>query len=113
MSLIKIKFPLYITPNSIEKRESHNDTIFYFSNLDSDTFSIDFRSPLKFEFCNSMNTIVEKYFKNVKSYPFTIFVYSENSDKLKFVKIEIPINQIQFVIDNNQGVEIIFPEIKL
>lgn len=82
--------------------------------VDSNSFQVKCRSHLSSDFCMDKNGIVERVFKKVESYPVTIFEQQkDHTGKYKMIKINIPTDQIKFVITESKELVIELPVITI
>ena len=87
---------------------------FYVLTLESESFSDEFRSHLSSDFCMDSKLIIERVFKKVKSYPIRITEkIKDHVGKFRTYELKIPTDQIHFVVNDDERIEIILPEIKL
>ncbi|WP_243472779.1 hypothetical protein [Winogradskyella sp. MH6] len=91
-----------------------SQTGFYYVELGSDLFSTKFRSHLSSDFCMNAELIIERVFKKVKKYPIRITEEKrDHAGEFKSYELEIPTEQIEFLINENEEIEIVLPEIKI
>ena len=108
----KIYLPSTVFLVGYEKFDSK--TGFYYLDLKSESFSEEFRSHLSSDFCMDAELIVERVFKKVKNYPIRIAEkVKDQAGDFKYYELEIPTEQIKFILNNEERIEIILPNIKL
>ena len=112
VKLDKIYLPSTIFLVGYEKFDSQAG--FYVVNLESESFSNEFRSHLSSDFCMDSKLIIERVFKKVENYPIRITEKKkDHAGEFKTYELEIPTEQIEFLINENKEIEIILPEIKI